>query len=528
MDTSNPIADSGLPEGTQLNSYRIQGELGRGGFGITYKALDTRLDRPVVIKEYLPQDFAARRGDLTVGPRLAGQAENFQLGLDSFLKEAQTLAKFHHPSIVPVLDFFQIPNGTAYMVMPFLEGETLAAKLDRSPGGRLSEAEILSWLSPLLDGLQAIHAAGFLHRDIKPENIYLLQSGQPMLIDFGSARNALVNRSRSLSVVLTPGYAPVEQYSSTATTQGPWTDLYALGAVLYRCLTGFAPSDSTERQDATINDEPDPLRLKFENLSGLASPTLKAAVEGCLRLARKDRIQGVAELRQILAGSPVDAPKPISGESKSALPVKPSSPSEIKTKSDWWLGVCVAVLALMIGAAGVAVYYLANKPEPVALSGGEEAGAADGVQPTAPAGAEDNTGTDGVTFTKGNQNHYFRENAQAGVVTSQSLPSFSSPAPTPSASRQIVPNDSAKDFSPSFDCAKASSPVEHTICADPVLAELDVALAARYRQALGSTSNKEALRSRQRQWLKQREQCADASDIFQCIQRHYRERLSQF
>ncbi|MDR0881623.1 MAG: SUMF1/EgtB/PvdO family nonheme iron enzyme [Candidatus Adiutrix sp.] len=306
-----------LPDGTELLHYRLGGELGRGGFGLTYRAQDTKLDRPVVIKEYLPQDIAGRRSDHTVSPQTGNLADNFQSGLDSFLKEAKTLAKFHHSNIVPILDYFK-ENGTAYLVMPFLEGQTLADRLARQPGGKMSEAEVMAWLNPLLDGLQTIHAAGFLHRDIKPDNIFLQNNGNPILIDFGAARNALANRSRSLSVVLTPGYAPAEQYTAAAANQGPWTDLYALGAVIFRCLTGTEPTDSTERQDATSNGEPDPFTPRLRELTKVAGPGLARAVEGCLRVARKNRIQGVAELRQVL-----DNRQPLKSES-----IKPARPRE--------------------------------------------------------------------------------------------------------------------------------------------------------------------------------------------------------
>jgi serine/threonine protein kinase len=292
-------SQSALPIGAKLLHYRFGCELGRGGFGITYKAEDLKLDRLVTIKEYLPHDLAGRSSDYTVSPHSGNQAENFQSGLETFLQEAQTLAKFHHPNIVPVLDFFR-GNGTAYLVMIFLQGQTLADSLARQPGGQISEVEVLTWLSPLLDGLKTIHAAGFLHRDIKPDNIFLQTNGNPILIDFGAARNALANRSRNLTNILTPGYAPIEQYTVTAAKQGPWTDLYALGAVIFRCLTGEEPISSPERQSVIADGETDPLSAQLRNLSRVVSPGLAQAVEGCLRVARKDRIQGVFELRQIL------------------------------------------------------------------------------------------------------------------------------------------------------------------------------------------------------------------------------------
>jgi serine/threonine protein kinase len=356
---TEPISShSGLPAGVKLLHYRIKGELGRGGFSLTYKAEDLKLNRPVVIKEYLPQDLAGRRQNYTVGPLSASTAESFQSGLDSFLKEAQTLAKFQHPNIVPILDFFKSKGGTAFIVMPFLEGETLAGRLARQPGGRMSEAEVRAWLNPLLDGLQAIHAAGFLHRDIKPDNIFLQTNGNPILIDFGAARNALANRSRSLSVVLTPGYAPPEQYTATAANQGPWTDLYALGAVIFRCLTGVEPIDSTERQDSVSNEEPDPLANQLSNLSPVASSNLANVVEGCLRVNRKKRLQGVAELRQIL-----DNRQPLKSESLKPAPLREVAEALRASTSKKWAFPLLGLALLLIAITLMFDYHQTYAPE---------------------------------------------------------------------------------------------------------------------------------------------------------------------
>lgn len=292
---------SALPNGCDLNGYLVAEVLGQGGFGITYKARDPRLDRLVVVKEYMPQSLVQRQGDQALALKTGSPAESFRSGLESFLKEAQTLARFQHANIVPILDFFEA-YGTAYLVMPFIEGESLEGRLKRLPGGRMAEEEVERWLRPLLDGLQALHAQGVLHRDLKPDNIILTHDGEPRLIDFGAARNALGHHGRSLSIVLTPGYAPPEQYSRLASNQGPWTDLYALGAVVYRALTGREPEDSTARQDSLVNGDPDPLESGLEQVNSLAGPALKAGLAACLKLARRDRVQGVAELRQILAG----------------------------------------------------------------------------------------------------------------------------------------------------------------------------------------------------------------------------------
>ena len=351
-----------LPTGFDLNGYRIAEVIGQGGFGITYLARDPRLDRQVVVKEYLPQSLVQRRGDggltLKDSPLTAG----FRSGLESFLKEARTLARFQHPNIVPILDFFEA-HGTAYLVMPFIEGQSLEARLRELPDGRMSAAEIETWLRPLLDGLQALHAQGVLHRDLKPDNIIIAADG-PRLIDFGAARQALgppngaslpyraisgyrkrvcdglrrrtigpgmpvreqasisanLYPGRSLSIVLTPGYAPPEQYSRQGVNQGPWTDLYALGAVVYRALTGREPADSTARQDSLLNGDPDPLAAGLELAGRLAGPALQAGLTACLRLARRERVQGVAELRLILDGEG-ERPEPEAASSVSPLPI---------------------------------------------------------------------------------------------------------------------------------------------------------------------------------------------------------------
>lgn len=308
---SDDTFPSSLPNGFDLNGYLVAEVLGQGGFGITYKARDPRLDRLVVVKEYMPQSLVQRQSDQTLALKIGSPAESFRSGLESFLKEAQTLARFQHANIVPILDFFEA-NGTAYLVMPFIEGESLEDRLKRLPGGRMSEEEVEKWLRPLLDGLQALHAQGVLHRDLKPDNIIITHNGEPRLIDFGAARNALGHHGRSLSIVLTPGYAPPEQYSRLASNQGPWTDLYALGAVVYRALTGREPEDSTARQDSLVNGDPDPLESGLEQVDRLAGPALRAGLSACLRLARRERVQGVAELRLLLAGDNVAPPAALS------------------------------------------------------------------------------------------------------------------------------------------------------------------------------------------------------------------------
>ncbi|OQW93073.1 MAG: hypothetical protein BWK79_13070, partial [Beggiatoa sp. IS2] len=234
-----------LPEGFLLQEYQIKSVLGKpGGFGITYLAKDTNLDQFVAVKEYLPTEFAIREGRSTVCIRSVSDKEAFEWGLKRFTEEAQVLARFKHPNIIWVLRFFR-ENGTAYMVMEYQEGENLAEYLKRLK--ILPEGDLLAIILPLLDGLEAIHQAGLLHRDIKPNNIYIRKDKTPVLLDFGSARDAIGQTSKTITSIVSPGYAPLEQYDNDIGEHGPWTDIYALGAVMYCAIAGEAPPASTRR-----------------------------------------------------------------------------------------------------------------------------------------------------------------------------------------------------------------------------------------------------------------------------------------
>ena len=281
-----------LPQGSRLEGYEIVRVLGMGGFGMTYLGFDDELNAPVAIKEYLPSDLARRDGSLTVNPRSTDDAADFQWGLDRFLSEARDLARFDHPNIISVRRFFKA-HGTAYIVMDYAEGKTLSELLKQE--GQMTEARVKEILLPLLDGLEDVHQSGLLHRDIKPGNIIIKDNGRPVLIDFGAARQQTGARSRSMTAIVTPGYAPPEQYS-TKGKQGTWTDIYAMAAVAYRMLTGIQPEDSPDRM---MDDE---LVPASQTGKGQASPSFLKAIDQALSLNGQDRPQDIAAFRAALGG----------------------------------------------------------------------------------------------------------------------------------------------------------------------------------------------------------------------------------
>ena len=286
--------DQALPVGTRLGDYRLDALIGHGGFGITYRAFDTQLAKFVAIKEYMPVEFATRRADGQVAPRSSRFADDFTWGRERFLDEARALARFRHVHIVPVLRYFEA-NGTAYTVMEFEDGPSVAQLL-RQPGRRLQPDEIRRLTEGMLSGLGAVHAQGFLHRDIKPSNVIVRRDGVPILIDFGAARQAMGGRTRTLTSILTPQYAPIEQYAMDG-KQGPWTDIYATAALLHHAIAGVAPPEAVSRVGT------DPYRPLAATHADRFDPSMLSAIDRGLAFAPEQRPQSIAEWRPLFAGS---------------------------------------------------------------------------------------------------------------------------------------------------------------------------------------------------------------------------------
>jgi serine/threonine protein kinase len=331
--TDNAFPDA-LPPQRRLHWYLLERVLGQGGFGITYLARDTNLDQPVAIKEYLPVDVATRRPDGTVRSRTNEQHERYRDGLERFIREARTLARFDHPNIVRVHSVFEF-NDTAYMVMRFEEGETLAALLERRHV--LPESELLRVLMPVVEGLELVHKANFVHRDIKPDNILIRDDGSSVLLDFGSARHAS-GQSRTVTILVAPGYAPFEQYYSAAESLGPWTDIYGLGATCYRAIAGRAPLDAIGRSKGILGSTKEMMLPAKVAGNGRYSERLLQAIDHALEFAEADRPQTLAEWKNELSGEGAKAPPTV---------VSPAKPKSRRGPLLWASGGAAAVLVAL-------------------------------------------------------------------------------------------------------------------------------------------------------------------------------------
>lgn len=292
-----------LQTGTRLFEYEIIEMIGSGGFGIVYLARDKELEQNIVIKEYLPNEFAVRETDQTVLAKTSKDESEFNWGLEKFLEEARVLATFRdHPNIVSVLRYFRA-NKTAYMVMEYAGSTSLKDYLDKRK--TLTEEQINAIIYPLFDALEVVHQGNLIHRDLKPGNILINNKGEPVLIDFGAARHAIGAKSLSITAIVSAGYSPFEQYTSK-TEQGPWTDIYSLSAVLFRCVTGNKPPDATDRM---AND--DVVLLMDQSLyKKTYSSYLLNFIDRGLGVYIKDRPKSISEWLLLLEkNSRFDEPK---------------------------------------------------------------------------------------------------------------------------------------------------------------------------------------------------------------------------
>lgn len=316
---ANPEIDAALAPGTRLREFEIRRQLGAGGFGIVYLAFDHALEREVAIKEYMPASMAGRTQAMHVSLRSRSDAEVFALGLRSFINEAKLLARFDHPSLIKVHQFWEA-NNTAYMVMPVMRGQTLK-EIRRGAGRGPDEAWVREILAPLLGALEQLHNEGVYHRDISPDNIHLEAESRPVLLDFGAARRVISGKTQTLTAILKPAYAPIEQYGeSGGVKQGPWTDLYALGATLHYMLLGHPPAPATVR---TVGNESTELLRRG---AADCSPQLLAVIDWMLAPRPADRPQSVAELRAVLEGK---APLPARAVNAPSASFAPASGSVV-------------------------------------------------------------------------------------------------------------------------------------------------------------------------------------------------------
>lgn len=288
--------ENALTPGTWIEEFEIERELQSSGLGVTYLAHDRSMGRRVAIKEYLPENTGSRRADGSVWPLSSSCAGAYRRGLTRFLDEARTLAGMDHACIQRVLRVMEA-RGTAYMVMEHVDGRNLEETLQAE--GPWSEERVRALLDALLPGLALLHGAWLLHRDVKPESVMLRGDGTPVLIDFGATLYAS-DRQKTyvLTWMLTPGYAPYENYGfQPKEEQGPWTDIYALGALAYRALTGRMPAEAVERVGAAQRGQTDPLAPLAEVAVGGVSESFAAAVMAALAVRPKDRPRVVAAWR---------------------------------------------------------------------------------------------------------------------------------------------------------------------------------------------------------------------------------------
>ncbi|MBC7598677.1 MAG: protein kinase [Polaromonas sp.] len=364
-NTASSAGDSGnaLPTGTYIGEFELTETLGEGGFGIVYKAWDHSLERRVALKEYMPSSLAARSGETQVQVKSERHRETFDLGRKSFINEAKLLAQFDHPALVKVYRFWEA-NGTAYMVMPLYDGVTLKDRL-RQLTNPPDESWLMELLGPLTEALAVIHAEHCFHRDIAPDNVILLSSnGRPLLLDFGAARRVIGDMTQALTVILKPGYAPVEQYAEAPhMKQGAWTDVYALAATIHFAIVGKTPPASVSR---LMGDS-------YQSLTQVAgdgySERFLSAIDKALRVRPDERTQSIAELRADLGLDAVSdrethahfhpaAARVAQGDLAPTQLLQAPSVSATVMQQGSRMGLWIGLGALVLGGVGVGGYLM--------------------------------------------------------------------------------------------------------------------------------------------------------------------------
>jgi serine/threonine protein kinase len=422
------FGDSGnaLPMGTLLGEFELRAVLGEGGFGIVYQAWDHSLERKVALKEYMPSSLAARAGGSQVQVKSERYRDTFEAGRKSFINEAKLLAQFDHPSLVKVYRFWEA-NGTAYMVMPLYDGITLKDHL-KTLAAPPDETWLMNLLGPLTEALAVIHAEQCFHRDIAPDNVILLAgTGRPLLLDFGAARRVIGDMTQALTVILKPGYAPVEQYAEAPhMKQGAWTDVYALAATVHFALLGKTPPPSVSRM---MGDTYAPLATG--PLANRYSERFLAAIDRALIVKPEERTQSVAALRDdlglvegqgmktvTLAQAPTAAPRPAPSFPPASMPPAASTttmlddapPAKGSSK-----GLFVGLGAAAVVAAGLASYVL-TRPAPSAAPAP--------VQAAAPASAPAATPPSSAQIATAPTPQHFDALQQFNALVSQQSPGW--------------------------------------------------------------------------------------------------------
>lgn len=394
---NNRTVPNALPIGYRFNEFEIKEVIGGGGFGIVYRAWDHQLERTIAIKEFMPSSLAVRSDDLNLVLRSERFSKTFHAGLNSFIQEARLLARFNHPNLLHVLRFW-VQNDTAYMGTVFYSGTTLSRLAAQRPE-LVNETWIRRLLPPLFGAINTIHQEGYLHRDISLDNIQIQENMMPVLLDFGSARQTIGNLSDETETMLRPGFAPIEQYSdNNESEQGPWTDIYALGAVLHTLIVGAPPPVSVVR---SIEDNYQPLAELRP--AGFSLPLLHA-IDKALSLKPEDRPKSIDAFAALMELSVSDLNDilnvNIEGPGTMLVPVEPEAPAPVAAsplKRYMWPGLAaagvlvgIAVGAMIAGSGDDAPATVAKQPHnaeaPAAVSAPAQT-AANNAPQTAPAAA---------------------------------------------------------------------------------------------------------------------------------------------